>query len=317
MCMVAFSKEPSYSSRVKVDNFKGTPKWAYIEICEYCSHECPWCYGSFNDQNDSFMSLELFQKIVNNCVSNGISQVTLTGGEPTEHPLFKKFIEYLSNKDVIIHIASHGEHITLDLATFLKKHNVKQVQFNYQGSIKHDSIHKKQGSFLKQVAGIKNTLAVGIEATTTTTFGKYNLLEVPAIIDEAISLGVNRVRVWETTGSGSGFLKDIEISEAFKDIKEYIELQGYANSLSYEPLVTGTLNAHCPTLLGMMITVKVNGDVIYCCAVENKVPITNVLDPNFVTIYLEYMSNIKNKYGIYCEARTPKIEKTIKFFKPQ
>jgi MoaA/NifB/PqqE/SkfB family radical SAM enzyme len=45
MCMVSFSKEKSYSSKNKLKGFDNTPKWAYIEITNACSHKCAWCYG--------------------------------------------------------------------------------------------------------------------------------------------------------------------------------------------------------------------------------------------------------------------------------
>ena len=152
MCLVSFSKELNHEGTKKLEGFSDSPVWAYVQITDGCSHGCAWCYGAFYQHNNQ-MSLEDFDKLTIKLKALGIKQITISGGEPMEHPQFKEIVELGADKGFVIHVATHGEHINeSNYDIFLN--NVDQVQFNYQGSRHHDKVHKVK-SYDKQVAGMK------------------------------------------------------------------------------------------------------------------------------------------------------------------
>lgn len=313
--MVSFSKEPNYSALKKIEAHDGNPKWAYIVICDDCSHKCSWCFGGFNDELQNRMSIESYKTILEKCKRIGIKQITIAGGEPTEHPNFLKFVKLTNDMGFLIHIASHGEHITEELAAELKRLNVSQVQVNFQGEKHHDKVHGVSGSYLKQAEGIQYLTNVNVEVTTTTTVGKYNLAEVSTIFKEAVSLGVDRLRVWESTGLGNSFRKGLEAEQIFKHCEDEANKLGYKYSLSYDPAYQDSdVNVPCLQLSNLFMYINSNGINTNCGAVPSSEMLSNFLKDDTQTIlnnYLEFnKTKIKNG-GMHCMARDDTI--TVNF----
>jgi hypothetical protein len=66
-----------------------------IKITDKCSMGCTHCLSDCNSDG-KHMSFETFQKAIRfNFDRAGDSPILISGGEPTEHPEFKKFIGYL------------------------------------------------------------------------------------------------------------------------------------------------------------------------------------------------------------------------------
>jgi len=232
MCLVSFSKEKSYSANKKLKGFDNTPKWAYIEITNACSHKCAWCYGEFNLDKADYMSVSEFEIVLEKCLDIGIKQVTISGGEPTEHPDFEEFMS-LACMDFDVHIATHGGWAQ-DWSGLMMINGVEQVQFNYQGSKRHDGVHQVE-SYARQVESMKAVKNVGIDVVGTVTVGEYNIKDVGSIFKELDALGVSRLRVWEATGYGTSFMKNREAKEVFEVCRDEARILGYDFSQSYDP----------------------------------------------------------------------------------
>jgi len=211
MCLVSFSKERDYSSKSKLRGFDNTPKWAYIEITNACTHKCAWCYGGFNLDKSDYMSVSEFETLATKAKEIGITQITLSGGEPTEHPDFEEIMS-IACKEFKVNIATHGDW-SEDYSGLMLLFGVKQVQFNYQGSKRHDGVHKVI-SYDKQVKAMKAVKNLGIDVVGTVTVGAYNLKDINSIFKELDDIGVSRLRVWEATGLGNAFKKDKEAEES-------------------------------------------------------------------------------------------------------
>ena len=305
MCLVSFSKEQDYSSKAKLKNFDNTPKWAYIEITSSCSHKCAWCYGGFNEDKQDYMSVEGFKVVVDKCKEIGIKQITLSGGEPTEHPQFAEIL-YLASRDFIVNVATHGDWKE-DLSGLLLLLGVKQVQFNYQGSKRHDKVHKVK-SYDTQVKAMKAVKKLGIDVVGTVTVGAYNLKEIQDIFKELDDIGVSRLRVWEATGYGNNFRKDKEAEEIFAACEKEAKALGYTYTHSYDPAYYGDVGVNCLSLSKLFMYINANSQVIYCGAVPELLdkPISDFKTDNAETILDSYINNMNSMKGDkpYCAARS-------------
>lgn len=305
MCLVSFSKEQDYSSKAKLKNFDNTPKWAYIEITSSCSHKCAWCYGGFNEDKQDYMSVEEFQVVADKCKEIGIKQITLSGGEPTEHPNFAEILS-IASKDFIVNIATHGDWKE-DLSGLLLLFGVKQVQFNYQGSKRHDSVHKVT-SYDNQVKAMRAVKKCGIDVVGTVTVGAYNLKEIKEIFKELDDLNVSRLRVWEATGHGNKFRKDKEATEIFKACEKEAKDLGYTYTQSYDPEYYGDIGVNCLSLSKLYMYINSRSQVIYCGAVPQLLdkPISDFKTDTSEAIldsYINTMNSMK-KDKPYCAARS-------------
>ncbi|MBV6494811.1 MAG: Coenzyme PQQ synthesis protein E [Turneriella sp.] len=266
MCLISFSKTQSYSSKQKLDRFDGAPLWAYVNITDRCSHKCPWCYGGFNANLKNEMRLEDFSIIIEKLQAMKILQVTLSGGEPTEHSQFKNFIRELSQKKFLMHLATHGGTLA-HFAPFLAEHGMKQVQVNYQGKELHDAQHGVKGAYTSQREGIAAALRENLEVTATITVGEYNLKKIPQLFRELEAIGLPRLRIWDATGRGNRWRKDIEAVKIFEFCRDEAAKLGFTFVQSYDPEFEGDTGSPCPPMSGLFLHINTKGKLRFCPAV--------------------------------------------------
>ncbi|MFR4579820.1 radical SAM protein [Clostridium sp.] len=61
-----------------------------------CNLKCPYCFANeFVNKKSNYISKENFIKAINFLTHDDVARVGLIGGEPTLHPYFKDFLEYL------------------------------------------------------------------------------------------------------------------------------------------------------------------------------------------------------------------------------
>ena len=305
MCQISYSKNTEYTSKDKLKQFTGTPKWAFIEITSRCSHTCAWCYGGFNEDKSVEMSVKDYKTILQRLREIGVTQITLSGGEPTEHTRFNEILE--SSSGFILNMVTHGDWHDNNLPTILKRNNVKQVQFNYQGSKFHDSIHGVPGSYARQQEYIKQTKKVGIHVVCSLTLGKYNLKDTESIFKEMDNIGTDRLRIWETTGFGNKFRKNIEAKEIFNEAGKQASMLGYNYVQSYDPLVKGDCGVDCPAICGLFLYINSKCEHIFCGAVPDKhnIPLSNLLNNTAEEILSNSnkFNKLNNRKEPYCMAR--------------
>lgn len=79
-----------------------------IKITEHCSMGCTHCMNAAIP-NNVHMEFDMFKKAVDFQNNYGGSMMLLTGGEPTEHPEFERFLEYsIEHALAFITIATNG-----------------------------------------------------------------------------------------------------------------------------------------------------------------------------------------------------------------
>jgi MoaA/NifB/PqqE/SkfB family radical SAM enzyme len=303
MCLVSFSKEESYSSKNKFELWdKSTPIWAYIELTDYCSHQCSWCYGEFPSKDKKYISVEDFQNVVEKVVGMGIQQFSIGGGEPTEHPEFDKILEIISKYNFkSLHLLTHGDNLD---AFKLKDAGFTGVHINYQGKKRHKHIHKTP--YENQLIGIQNCKNADIDLTASITVGKYNLEDLDDILFEVDFLGFKRVRFWETTGVGTPFLKDADVHDLFDSCSKAAKKYGYVHSYSYEPHYDKTeIHVPCIQVSGLGMYIDYQGMLKFCGATEHDLFITDVLNNQPKEIIESYKEYNKQFSCNNCEARNP------------
>ena len=303
MCLVSFSKKEKYSSRKKFDIFNNTqPVWAYIELTDYCSHKCSWCYGDFPNKDKKYLDTDSLRTVLTKLKELGVEQLSIGGGEPTEHPDWNEIQDIISEFDFRSkHLLTHGDN--LDASKF-KNTGITSVHINFQGSKRHKHIHK--ADFQDQLNGIQNCKDNDIPITASITVGKYNIDDLDNIINEADELGFYRVRFWETTGIGVDFLKDLNTKQLFDRCSEVSKKYGYKYSYSYEPSYTDAqINVPCIQVSNLGMYIDYAGRLKFCGATEKDMFITDMINNKSEDILNSYLEYNKNFNCNNCEARNP------------
>lgn len=300
MCLVSFSKKKDYSSKKKFSTWTGNPVWAYIELTDFCSHKCDWCYGKFPSKDKVYLSIEALSVVLTKLQELGIQQLSIGGGEPTEHPYFKEMMEKIKEYNFpSLHLLTHGDNLD---AEFLKSVGVTSVHMNYQGKENHNKIHGSDYS--KQLRGIESCLEVGIPLTASVTVGAYNVGTLDDIVSECDGLGFERMRFWETTGVGSEMIGDNSVYDIFNACRISSNKFGYLYSHSYEPLYTeADINVPCIQVSGLGMYIDFAGRLKFCGATKTDMFITDMLSNSSEDILKSYTDYNKNFNCNACEAR--------------
>jgi MoaA/NifB/PqqE/SkfB family radical SAM enzyme len=270
MCLVSYSKKTEYPSKNKTEAFNGdSPKWAYVEITESCSHKCAWCYGEFNkDDKTKHMALSDFKTLLDKLEAIGIYQMSLSGGEPTEHPEFRSFLK-LAAERFHVNITTHGEHIDKPLAKFLADNKVDQIHFNYQGSKWHDKIHGIEGSYAAQLNSIKYIKDTDIDFVVGITVAEYNYDDLLDIMTEASDLDASRLRIWESVGHGGKMRGKLKPRDIWTHSTKIAKELGYGFVQSYEPEFEGDVWIPCLAASNFYMYIDVNGYHNFCGAMPS------------------------------------------------
>lgn len=99
-----------------------------------CKRKCPYCFAKGGVIGE--FSFENFKRAVN-FIQTGPPVIHLLGGEPTEHPQFTTFIEYLMDQKMIVRIFTNGmvqtdrrKNIKSVLKRMEDKHGKLDILFN-------------------------------------------------------------------------------------------------------------------------------------------------------------------------------------------
>lgn len=84
-----------------------SPISAQIELTNKCSTKCQHC-NRWVSNDDTHMNCDTAKTLLDQMSSLGVKTITLSGGEPTQHPNFMEILEYASKKPIKIGVLSNG-----------------------------------------------------------------------------------------------------------------------------------------------------------------------------------------------------------------
>ena len=118
----------------------------YLEINSCCNRKCPYCYNDSNDKG-KYLDKNLVYKVIDECASKKIEQITISGGEPFLHPHVYEIIRYINRKGLKAKIITNLSILSLDNAVeLLKQGNYLQITIDSVYPEKND-LTRGTGSF--------------------------------------------------------------------------------------------------------------------------------------------------------------------------
>jgi len=98
-----------------------------LNITYKCNLTCSYCYEQEFAYKDKIMNLEEIKNLFVFFNKLKINEVTLIGGEPTEHPEIDKIFELAAQNDISIRIFTHGLFSKEILNLLINSNNVKEI----------------------------------------------------------------------------------------------------------------------------------------------------------------------------------------------
>lgn len=106
------------------------------ELTQRCNMACPYCY---NDDHQVEMAPASCDKVIDNVISLGITQVAVTGGEPTLHPSFWRIVDELSRAAVALCVSTNGSGLSGPEVARLASSGVIEVSLSIDSLEEADS----------------------------------------------------------------------------------------------------------------------------------------------------------------------------------
>ena len=222
-----------------------------LETTSVCNFRCVMCPQSYDREgiDFGFMSLDLFKKVIDEGVQNGLCSVKFNWrGEPFLNPDIYEMIKYAKDKGII-------ETMTNTNGSLLTKENCKKII----------------------EAGL-DKIIISIEGATKETYekirilGNYDILtrNIENLIEMKEKLGsrkpyirVQTVRMKETATEVDAFV------EKWKDKVDYVSINEYSNRGESKDRTAGIYmpvgRKPCPQIWQRLM-IAWNGDVMMCCS---------------------------------------------------
>ncbi|NPA84900.1 MAG: radical SAM protein [Crenarchaeota archaeon] len=192
------------------DYFRPLVFW---NITYQCNLKCLHCYIRAKAQQDpNELTTEEAKRLAEEMVDMKIPLVILSGGEPLIRKDFWDIIEPMAKAQFPkLSLSTNGTMITKDVAQKLKDYGFSYVGISIDSVVPeyHDKFRGVPGAFKLTLEGIKNSIEAGLDVGIRTTITRYNIEEVPKIVEWSADNGIKRVAFYllDTIGRGEG-IKD-------------------------------------------------------------------------------------------------------------
>lgn len=283
----------------------------YIELTTKCNLKCLHCYNESGEEH-SELCFEDIENIYRSFVQAKVDTVAISGGEPTLHPDFLKYVEYFLEREISITIVTNATLISEEIVERLKGKKIGfQISLNASNSTIHDALCGK-GSFTKTMQGIERLLENSFDIEVHSVLGKFNLTDVIPFIEYLWSKGITVLSFSTVNHLGRAQKnKDVfslsplevaEISEKFETNVTVLEYRKKGMDITFPQYSNG-----CPLLseeqqesIGIGPRIDAFGNV-YLCQSFNKHSIGNIRKQNLYDLIVS--ENTKSKIQEIKDAR--------------
>lgn len=84
------------------------PYSCYINLTSKCNLRCRHCFGNYSKELENELTLEEWKLIIDDLIKCNVFYIIISGGEATQSPFFKDFINYLEEKGVYFILTTNG-----------------------------------------------------------------------------------------------------------------------------------------------------------------------------------------------------------------
>jgi hypothetical protein len=196
-----------------------------------CNQKCICCPCEKDQRLKKVIEIKELQKEIDRMVEIGVTDVTVSGGEPTVYPNFFEVITYLVNKDLNIHILSNSEKFAnIEFAKkFVETTRGKNVTvtttFHSYKELEHEKQNGSKGSFNRSLNGLKFLDENNIQVSLKQCITSYNYKDLKNFIKFLTDNFSARAEIqfWGIDLCGMDEKSARKYFVEFKEIKPYIE----------------------------------------------------------------------------------------------
>lgn len=187
-----------------------------------CNLSCKHCYSSSGKSLKKELSTKEALRVVDQIANFGVTSLAFSGGEPLMRKDFFEVARHAVESGLYVSLATNGTLLNEVNVSKLKEIGVHYVEVSLDGieAKSHDFFRGKTGAFDQTLQGLKNCIDKKICTCIAVTATKRNLKEIPAILDMAENMGIERFTLFNFVPTGRG--KDIVAADPSPQEREEI-----------------------------------------------------------------------------------------------
>jgi radical SAM protein with 4Fe4S-binding SPASM domain len=200
-----------------------TVKW---EVTNRCNLGCQHCLVSAGRKLEHELSTEEALGLVDTCVSLGVHNLGILGGEPLLRDDVFTVMEYAVSKKLAVTLTTNALAMNDAAASRIAAMRLHDIAVSVDGIGEiHDNFRGVKGAFDRTVQGIHHLVKHGAPFAIFTVVSRHNLHQLGEIVDLAVALGAAKFAINDLQPSGRGqALRDVCLSqEEFERLGQIME----------------------------------------------------------------------------------------------
>ena len=134
------------------------PTRVVLEIDSSCNYRCKYCSEGKNPPKFRIPKGKLFS-LIDEIEEMNVHELTIRGGEATQHPNFNEIWDYASNKDFITtNVLTNGSMFDMQKVRELLKNHKSKIVVSLDGFPEINSLYRNPDQFNKVLGWLKPTL---------------------------------------------------------------------------------------------------------------------------------------------------------------
>ncbi len=163
-------------------------------ITRKCGLECRYCFMGTSIEPESYLDLDIWQKVVLEATNMGCHDVFISGGEPFLVPNLCEYIFIAARSGCNVGVSTKCR-LSQDTINRLKSSGLKKLQVSLDSPNKetNDFLTGREGTYNGILVTVHNAVLGKIPVECRTVITKYNIKEIPDILPLMDQIGVSQI----------------------------------------------------------------------------------------------------------------------------
>jgi radical SAM protein with 4Fe4S-binding SPASM domain len=178
-------------------------------ITSKCNLKCIHCYANAGEQRKEELSTEDAKRFLDDLAEMRIPILLFSGGEPLLRKDLFELASHITSKGIKCSLSTNGTLINEETAEKLKKAGFSYIGVSIDGMKEtNDRFRGVSGAFNRAFEGLLNSKQAGIMTGIRFTVTKYNIGDIPAVIDLLAENNIPRFCLYHLVPSGRAEFRD-------------------------------------------------------------------------------------------------------------